>query len=167
MTTTSTADSNLTTGDQRAEVAANPCYIERIGWMKGGNEGESEEEKFRAIVVWQNGPPTGLTCGDVWDRRPLALVRMLLPAALGSPVETETRNEAAVVQNSPIPKATGEMSEDTGTRWRFCEMRREPSFWCRKPEPGEIDGLDPLSGFIIAHSEEEMRRLDAKAKVQP
>lgn len=48
-------------------------------------------------------------------------------------------------------------------RWTFRQMRDEPSFWSRVALPGEMDGFDPLSGLIIAHSKEEMDRLDAAA----
>ena len=48
-------------------------------------------------------------------------------------------------------------------RWEYTKMAGEPGFWHRLPGPHEINGLDPLTGLIIAHSEEERERIDNAA----
>lgn len=44
--------------------------------------------------------------------------------------------------------------------WTLMRAEGEPSFYARQPRANEIDGLDPLSGLIIAHSIEECARID-------
>lgn len=43
--------------------------------------------------------------------------------------------------------------------WRFDNPEGEPPFWSRRCAPNEFDGLDPLTGRIIAHTVEERERL--------
>lgn len=43
--------------------------------------------------------------------------------------------------------------------WRYYEPRGEPPFWGRKAGPNELDGFDPITGLIIAHTIAERDRL--------
>lgn len=47
--------------------------------------------------------------------------------------------------------------------WLRTRVVGEPPFWMRQPLADEIDGLDPLTGCIIAFSQEERDRLDRVA----
>jgi hypothetical protein len=47
--------------------------------------------------------------------------------------------------------------------WKYVEPKSEPPFYMREARPNEIEGWDPLSGKIIAHSVEECRRLGSCA----
>lgn len=50
--------------------------------------------------------------------------------------------------------------------WKYIAPSGEPPFWYRKAHEFEIEGLDPLTGLIIAYSEEECTELDCGREEQ-
>lgn len=54
---------------------------------------------------------------------------------------------------------TTDERDATPEGWIYIKNSNEPPFYARNPGANEINGYDPLSGLIIAHSIAECRRL--------
>lgn len=94
MTETPETTPAATSGERAAGDLSdeNAAFIKSLGW----DIDEIEAKIFRAILVFPNGCPSGITFADIWEKRPFFLSRK--PQAPGSPADALSEQPRSLSQ---------------------------------------------------------------------